>query len=379
MNRRRLNGPAVLVGVALLTAACGGPAATTSTAGASEPSAASPEPSGASQEVTAVRAVLPTGGPSVLYYPFFVGQELGYFEEEGIAITVEGGAGAGAAIQQLIAGNADIAAVTPAAALNAAAEGFELNWLYTYMKIFLFGIVVPADSDIRSIEDLAGRTIGVSEPGGGEVPIVRGMLADIGLTEGADVTLLPVGEGGALTVTNFENGTIDAYSSSFVDILGVANSGLELRDITPDPIRAFPSNGIVMLTKTFEADPDLAARFLRAIAKATHFAHANPDAAATIMAKYAPEQFTDPDFGRSLLDEILRRTALPESEGGQYGQPAKRDGWDQLVTFLSAGSVEEGALAGPVDLDALIVPDLGEGVNDFDRAEVEAEAEAYPN
>lgn len=326
-----------------------------------------------------MRAVLPTGGPSVLYYPFFVGQKLGYFEEEGIEITVEGGAGAGAAIQQLIAGNADVAAVTPAAALNAAAEGFELSWLYTYMKIFLFGIVVPADSDIQSIEDLAGRTIGVSEPGGGEVPIVRGMLADIGLAEGTDVTLLPVGEGGALTVTNFEDGTIDAYSSSFVDILGVANSGFELRDITPDPIRAFPSNGIVMLSETYEADPDLAARFLRAIAKATHFAQSNPDAAAAIMPEYAPEQFTDPDFGRSLLDEILRRTALPESEEGQYGVPAERDGWEQLVAFLSAGTVEEGALAGPVDLDALINLDLKDAVNDFDRAEVEAEAEAYAN
>lgn len=351
----------VIIAVVMLLAACGGPGATTP----------------ASREVQAVKAVLPTGGPSVLYYPFFVGQEMGYFEEEGIEITVEGGAGAGAAIQQLIAGNADIAAVTPAAALNAAAEGFELEWLYTYMKVFLFGIVVPADSDIQTIEDLAGKTIGISEPGGGEVPILRGMLANAGLEEGTDVTLLPVGEGGALTVTNFEDGTIDAYSSSFVDILGVQNAGSELRDITPEDIRAFPSNGIVMLTERFESDPDLAGRFLRAIAKATHFAQANPDAAAAIMPDYAPEQFTDPEFGRSLLDEILRRTVLPASDEGQYGQPASREGWERLVEFLSAGTVEEGALAGPVDLDALIEDSQLEAANDWDRSAVQSDADGY--
>jgi ABC-type nitrate/sulfonate/bicarbonate transport system substrate-binding protein len=218
--------------------------------------------------------------------------------------------------------------------------------------------------------------VGISEPGGGEVPIMRGMLREAGLTEGTDVELLPVGEGGALTVTNFENGTIAAYTSSFVDILGVQASGFELRDITPERIRAFPSNGLVMLSDRFATDKDLAGRFARAIAKATLFAQTNPDAAATIMAKYAPEQFTDPTVGRRLLDEILRRTALPQGTD-QYGLHASQENWDGLVGFLSVGSVEEGALAGPVDVPAMLATDGLATANDFDRAKVIADANAY--
>ena len=55
-----------------------------------------------------------------------------------------------------------------------------------------FSLVVPENSEVQTAADLDGKTIGVSGLAGGEVPVIRGILRSVGMTE-QDVELLLLG------------------------------------------------------------------------------------------------------------------------------------------------------------------------------------------
>jgi hypothetical protein len=54
-------------------------------------------------------------------------------------------------------------------------------------------------ADITSLQDLRGKSLGISGMSGGAVLIVRGAMAAAGLADGVDSTLVRVGEGGQAT------------------------------------------------------------------------------------------------------------------------------------------------------------------------------------
>lgn len=61
------------------------------------------------------------------FHPFYIADKLGYFAEEGLKVTFGDAGGSSAAIQQVIAGNADAALPAPSAFLNAVAQGYDLK------------------------------------------------------------------------------------------------------------------------------------------------------------------------------------------------------------------------------------------------------------
>jgi len=122
-------------------------------------------------------------------------EELGYYKTEGLKVTIQPSGGGTEALQQLLTGNVDMAMVAPAVILEAVAQGKQVVVPYTDKHSGLFSIVVPESSDIRSPADLRGKTVGITDFGGGEMPIVRAILGKAGLKEGTDTKLSPSARG----------------------------------------------------------------------------------------------------------------------------------------------------------------------------------------
>ena len=103
--------------------------------------------------------------------PFFYGQEKGYFKDAGIdleLIAVPGGPAVGAAIAS---GSADIgyAALSPMLIAREQGQPFRFFMSMEYEKSpeRLWGYMIATEkSGIKSIKDLAGKTIAVGVPGG---------------------------------------------------------------------------------------------------------------------------------------------------------------------------------------------------------------------
>jgi NitT/TauT family transport system substrate-binding protein len=343
---------ALVLGLALVAAGCGGD--DDDGGGA------------ASGETTELTAVIPFPSGAV-FYPLFVAQENGYFAEEGLDVTVEPVDGSGATLQQLAAGQADIALPSPGPFMQAVARGENLKSVYTLYQSNVFGVQVPAESEIQSLADLEGKTVGVGALDGGETPFVKAALSEeAGLEEG-DYELLAVGDGGQAVVA-LDKGDIDAYAAAFVDTAIMRLRGVELRNILPEDFQNFFDAVFVFDGDFVDENEELIEGFGRAIAKATVWGEDNAAAVVDITSKAFPEEAEDKEFTQALVEETQTLYELPEEADGQWGT-AVPEFVERYMDFL----VDQGELEEPVDPD-VFVNDHVEAYNDFDEDEVRADA-----
>lgn len=355
--------------LALLLTACGGTGGQQAGRGEASPedagAAAVETPSAAAEgDLQEVQVLLPAESP--IEYPHRVAEEVGYYAEEGLATSYQYSGGSSEVIQQLIAGNGDIGVTCAGAIIEALSEGFtELRPVFNTVYGSIFGISVPEDSDINAADDLAGKTIGISDPAGGEVPIVRGILREAGLSED-DVNLLPIGEATAVGLRAIEQGQVDALGGSLSDFFGLEVQGLELRPIGGEQIADLPACGVVVTEEYLADNADVVEGFLRATAKGQQFGQESEEATLAILEQVSPEGYGGEE-GRLFLEAYLPYMQPPDGEpyGGLTAESYER--------YFDFASIE----APDVDLAEIVVTDFVEPANDYDPESVASDAAEY--
>jgi len=319
-----------------------------------------------SEELTALTVLLPINTP--ILHGFRVADAAGYYAEEGLDVEFQPLDGGGEVVTQLLAGNGDIANIPVGPVVEAIEQGqthLRAVWNYVYGSIFY--IAVPADSDIETAADLDGRQVGVSALSGGEVPIVRGIIQSAGLNPDEDVELVAIGEGTALSVRALQEGQVDAFGGSINDIIALQAQGLDLRYILPEALLELPASGIIVPQEFIDENSEAVEGFLRASTKGSYWATVNPDATLCVLKEVTPEQFAE-ETGDMIFEAVLPITWAPE--GVQMGFQSAET-WGTFFDFIGAERPD-------VDLGEIVIDDFLDAANDFDAAEVEAEANAYP-
>jgi NitT/TauT family transport system substrate-binding protein len=365
----RRAGIATLLACVLFATACQG-ADSTAQDPADGSSEANAVTEGAAVQAASVTLMLPFQ-KSLSFWSSMLADELGYFEEENLEVAIEPSGGGTEALQQVIAGNADMALVAPAVILQSVAEGNDLVVPYTDKHGGLFSIVVPADSEIQRPEDLKGATVGITDFAGGEVPMVRAILGRAGLTVDQDVTLVTVGEGNPATFQALEDGRIDAYGASWSDFIPLMGLGMELREVTYPELSGIPSEVLVTTGDYFAENVDIVERVGRAMAKASYFATQADDETLALMRELAPEDHEDTDLARLALGIWYDIADYPQDNGeyvfGQHDPAA----WEELEAVLA----EHADLSTDVDVDSVLDDSLVSAFNDFDHEAVTQQAE----
>lgn len=342
-----------------------------------------------SAELTRVVELSAEEGPDFIGTPGYIAREMGYYEEEGLEVVTEYPGSTPRTVQLVLGGEGDIAQPDPAAAIAAVSQENDLTSVWTSGRGTFFGFAVPAGSEITewSAEQLQGTEIGISEFAGGEVPLVKGGLSMIGLEEGRDVTLVPVGGGGPEAANAVESGSVDIITGSFPDFSSLQAEGVELDMITPETIENFPRNSVVVRPDYLEENRDVVEGYLRAWSKATVFMRANPRAAAEIAQEAAPENLGEmavEDIESAFISDLLLQGVEPFFEEGsedyQLVGRQRAEDWENYMNFLIEGGVESDGgvgLSEPVDVGRIVDNGLIEAANDFDYAEIEQQASDY--
>lgn len=352
----------LLVAVAaLLAAGCGGDDEDDGSGAGADPAATTVETQGDGGETAArepVELTVAIPFPSAIaFYPLYVAQERGYLEEEGITLRIEPVDGSGATLQLLQAGQADVALPSPGPFLQAGQRGAELVSVYTLYQSNVFSVQTLDDSEIDSLDDLRGETVGVGSLDGGETPFVRAALADAGLEEG-DYELLAVGDGGTAALA-LRGGDVAAYSAAFPDVAIMRLRGLELRDILSEEFRNFFDSLVVVDRTMVEEQPEVVEGLGRALAKATVWGMENQEETVEIAGEAFPEEIEDGDFALALLRETQSLFELPDEADDRWGY-ATPEAVDRYTTFL----VEQGELEEEPP-DDVFVNDFVDAYNDF--------------
>lgn len=210
------------------------------------------------------------------YHGFlFLGNPLGFYEQEGINVEFGTAAGSAATLQLLATNQVQMGYIGMDVLILAKAKNPSLpvKAIYLQDRGNIYEIVVPKDSDIQSVADLDGKNIGVANLASGAIPKLKAMLSDAGLHPERSVGLIPVGNG-AQAASALRTGRVDALSLFRAQHALIETLGYEFRYFTKDA----PSAVIAANTNFLEEHPDVAAKVLRGIILSSTFAQANPEA-----------------------------------------------------------------------------------------------------
>lgn len=325
------------------------------------------------EELRKVDIGLSTGSLAVFMY--YAAETLGYYEDEGLDVTITPTEGSSDSAAQLAAGNFDVAQGASSAMLALMGE-VELHPFYSVITHEYRDWVVAADSDIQSVADLEGTTIGVSDLAGGEVPIVRFILSENGINPQTGAEIVALGEEPATVVGAFEKDRVDSYSTSRSALIPIEEAGITLRSIFPESFSAGPVEALVAGPEAAE-DTELLVAVGRATAKGTAFCAADVEACLDVIEQDHPELVADRDTARAIVETFIELSMPPEQDGRPYYGPVDQEGWERYMEIFSSG--EDPLIADPdaIDLDALVVDGLQEEINDFDLEEVEEQARSY--
>ncbi|MBH0108884.1 aliphatic sulfonate ABC transporter substrate-binding protein [Salinibacterium sp. NG22] len=211
-------------------------------------------------------------------------KEEGWLEEtlgDDVEVTWIQSSGSAAANDALRSGSLDVGSTAGSAALLARANGSPIKTIDVYSQPNWSAIVVAADSDIQSADDLRGKNIAANAGTDPYFFLLQTLAeAGIGLDE-VTITQLQHADG----KTALEAGTVDAWAG--LDPLmsaSVVNAGSRIVYDNPD----FNSYGFLNATESFlQTSPDLAQLVVDAYEKARQWAADSPDDAAAIFADVA--------------------------------------------------------------------------------------------
>ncbi|WP_119292985.1 ABC transporter substrate-binding protein [Azohydromonas sediminis] len=186
------------------------------------------------------KATIAVGGKNLLYYlPLTVAEQLGYFKDEGLDISIVDFAGGARALQAVVGGSADVVSGAFEHTVNMQAKGqfmraFVLQGLAPQIVL---GVNPKTMADFKTIADLKGKKIGVTAPGSSTNVMVNFLLARAGLKP-SDVAIIGVGasQGAVAAMTS---GQIDAISNLDPVITLLQRGGnLKIVSDTRDPKEA---------------------------------------------------------------------------------------------------------------------------------------------
>ena len=276
------------------------------------------------QELVKVPVQIPAITPAVT--AFAVARERGYYRQEALdvqLVVMPSGLGT----QALLGGNVKFS-TAGGAGLMPILRGAPVRFMFTTFSRPMFWLY--SRSDIRSVDSLKGKKVGVSSLGSGPDSLLREILKKHGLDGGRDVAIMPVGSGTARFYA-LQAGTVDAAMLSVPANLMAQEAGFrELVSFVDQ--EWIELQGTVNVTdQLLVSDPTLVEKFIRATLKGfihfrdqrsqtigilTRFLRSKDDAAAKIYDLMRPSLTQDgvvnEELQRKSLEHVIDRAGLKE-------------------------------------------------------------------
>jgi NitT/TauT family transport system substrate-binding protein len=224
------------------------------------------------------------GQAGMVYLPTTLAHELGYYEDEGLEVTIEDFEGGSEALQSLLAGSADVVSGFYDHTIQMAAEGRELQAFVTMLQYPGLKLVVAPDraGEISSVADLDGEVVGVTAPGSSTDLFLKYLLAKndmsadaasvtaIGATSTA-VAALEKGKVAAGVMIEPAVAALDDRTGGSLEILADTTTQSQVEEVFG--VESYPASVFYSTAEWIEANPETAGKLASAITKALQYVH----------------------------------------------------------------------------------------------------------
>lgn len=249
------------------------------------------------------------------------------------------------ALEALSGGAADLATIVTSGALT----GLTGTGDYLFLGVAKASagqsssIVVPANSDIKTVEDLAGKSVAVTKGAAGEYIVDQAML-NHGMPADS-IKKVYLGPGDAAGA--FIQGSIDAWAAFDIFIpAAVTKMGARVLVTGDDELTGKFDYPVLVVTRSFaEAHPEVTAAVLKGYAEGGQHVIEDPD-------EYLSIQKTANDFSPEQMDYIFDRLLVYEAYDAQTLAELQEsiDSWNEI------GTLSEKLVAKDIVFDVASVP-----------------------
>ena len=304
-------------------------------------------------------------------YPLWVAKKMGYFDKLGVDVTLQPAPAGGASTMSLLTEKqADVGYPSPGVLTSAIDAGIPVILGFEMIGGQVFDFAVRADSTIKSVKDLAGKTI--SMPAAGLETITNPILAE----QGVDPATIKYVNAGNQWGQSVEQGQADA-ALAWEGLRAQWNSiGLKLKYLIGTEFSKDPSNGYAVRTADLKIDAaqKTLSCFFRGVAMGLEFARVNPQAAAQITYEQFPalkDQMT-PDLALESLRQLAYLYNQSNKAGKGYGYSDEANWQSYLDRIAKLGQTKVGLKVADTVTNMFV-----KDANDFDKAKVGEDAKAF--
>lgn len=301
---------AVLITLTLVVAGCGSPTpvpqgGSNTPAGGTEAAASA---TGEGTNGTPTKVTIALGYvPDVQFAPFYMAVQKGYYQDEGLDVTLRNGI-----VQDLVgelgmgANNVNFAAVSGDELIPARIAGVPVKYVMTWYRQYPVAAasIVGKGPTLKSPADLKGKVVGVPGPFGANYIGLQALLRAGGLTL-QDVQLKSIN---FTQVVSLAEGQVDiamVYAAN--EPTQLRSQGFEVSTLPVSDYAQLASNGLATNEKTLKENPDLVRRVVRATLKGIQETEADPEAAFQASLAQIPE------LGKNESTHELQRQVLTET------------------------------------------------------------------
>ncbi|WP_312384374.1 ABC transporter substrate-binding protein [Atlantibacter subterraneus] len=248
---------------------------------------------------------------------------LGYFKGTGVSIENKGYASGGPeSLFALASGSVDIGSAATPAVLNSIASGnkfvaaYPTNGIDNTTKSIFY---VREDSPIKTVKDLAGKSVAINTLGAHLDYTLREALRQAGLPQNA---AKPVGVPGPQLEQVLRSGQVDVAAFGYwqTTFEGVARSHGGLRPVFNDTaVLGEIAGGFTVLREDFvQEHPEAAKTFVQQSARALDYAREHPEEVRVILAKALKERGENPEVAQYFTGYGVRPGGKAEDRDVQY-------------------------------------------------------------
>ena len=241
-------------------------------------------------------------------------REAGLFERHGLTadlVYVD----STPAVQALTAGAAPLATMSGGLAVGPYLNGLDLVMLAGWANLNSYQLITRPE--IRRIEDLRGKVIGIGRFGAAADWGLRLILRKLGINENKDVQIIQAGGGGPSTrLAAMEAKKLDATVLDSPQTVQARRLGFKALADGVELGIPFLQGGLVTRRAYVKSNEDTVRRTIRVIVEAIHFAKTNREAALKIMQKYLRVQ------DREALEDAYESFVVKQFPRVPYPVPA---------------------------------------------------------
>lgn len=243
---------------------------------------------------------------SIAEIPFKIAQVKGFYRDEGLdveVILIRGAVG----LQALLGGSVDFTSAS-GSTIAAAVRGLPVKLVFVSAAKPQFDLV--AQPQIRSVQDLKGKLVGISSRGGSIDLLTQIILQKNGLTPNKDVISIVVG-GQEDTVLALRAGRIAAGLLTPPRPLILQREGFTRIAYSGDYMPTYPTGGIGVRDEKIRTHASEVLAFVRASLKGLQFARQSRAESIKIIADYLGVK--DPVLSEQIFELYLSRLSADGS------------------------------------------------------------------